>query len=97
MDYISGTNKKVFLWIKGSSSFFLTIQNNGGEGPGSTFLPLPSHFQDREETPRPSTQLKLGLLSPEGWSAWESLKLWQIPSPSQKLWKGQARTFYATE
>lgn len=41
MDHISGTNKKMFLWIEGGSSSFPRIKK---EGPGPTLPPSPTHL-----------------------------------------------------
>lgn len=58
MDYISGTNKKVFLWIKRSSSFFLTIQNNGGTR--INFPASPKPFPSQRGAPKPFKTIKAG-------------------------------------
>lgn len=63
------------------------------KGPGSSFLPLPSHLPAGGEPPSPPMQLKLGLLSQEGQSTCESLKLQQILSTSQKLAKRLGQDF----
>lgn len=41
MDHISGTNKKMFLWIEGGGSSVPRIKK---EGPGPTLPPSPTHL-----------------------------------------------------